>query len=1277
MNTRRCVFVLLLCTSFLCHAEDDKTLFLISNSHLDTQWNWNVETTISQYVRNTLVDNMALMDKYPDFRFNYEGAIKYMWMKEYYPEEFERLKQYVQGGQWHVSGMSIDASDVMMSSAESILHSMLYANRFYQKEFGVRGGYDVMLPDCFGFSYALPSLMRHAGQKGFHTAKLAWGSSAYGTLPHFGVWQGVDGSKVYAVYKPGAYDTHEDWNKDLTDDAGILSKIGTNIQESGIPACVKYVGPRGDRGGALQDSAEGEGENTPYWLTCNATKQDGAVRVRLATPDEFFQYMEEHDRGQYKVWDGELPMRTHGVGAYTSWGILKRWNRRNELLADAAEKASSLAAWLGTKDYPSDRLRDAWVRTLWQQHHDGITGTSILSANEYSCNEFYIANRTFAQELSTSAGAAIQLMDTETEGTPVVVYNPLSHERTDIVEGSLYVKRYQDAVRVLDPDGNEVLSQVTGYDYATRRLHFIFAATVPSLGYAVYEARVGERSELPSELATEESGGIRKMSNGRYRVTINANGDISNLYDIKGNHTIINSPVRQQLIYDHEDTWPAWEVSYTDVCRTPSSYVSKNVETELVEDGPLRKSLKVTRRQEGSTFVQYIRMNAVNDRVECVNEVDWHTYERMLKVNFPFSTLLRNASATYDISLGTIRRGIRSGDEYEVCGHQWADQSTTSNRFGISILSDCKYGWDKPSDTSLRLTLLRTPSCGGYIHQANMDFGPNKFTYALLPHGGGWSEQTQMQAGQLNQPLVAFISPRHGGTLGRRLPFARLSTDKVAVKALKKAEDTDELIVRIYEWTGEDQQDVRLSFPAAVLSAREVSGIETPLPDSGGDDEVTVADSSIVFSIGRYQPKTFAVRLQQPEVVSTQAAAGHALSLAYNIDVMCYDTNRGNAISTYTYAYPAELIPDTLHADGVGFVMGPRKDGARNVLRLSGEQKVTLQGRQPGEDRLYLLMASPTQGGAKVTITAAGEGTVIDVPYFSGRAAQPPSPTTLTENYRKENIVFASSHAHKVSGGTDQAMQMLYIYKYSVLLPEDADEVTLTSSDRKTFLFAMTLSSDKADDVVPFAPLTTEIETLPKSMNGDEADDRLVPRTVTASHQNGTAEAGSKASDEDPTTKWCVLGAQSQTPYLEYLMRDTVVVTRWMVLGAARESGDYVAKSFRLQYQADDGTWVDADAVDGNQVNKVERILPQPITATRVRLQMIQGEQGGYTTRIYEFAVYGHLKDDDPLGICPEGTDTPPRRGTEDCYDLTGRRMNAPGKEGVYIRNGKKVSGRP
>lgn len=1259
----------LLASVFSASAQaDKKTLFLISNTHLDTQWNWDVKTTINEYVKNTLNQNMALMDKYPNFRLNYEGAIKYMWMKEYYPTEYAKMKQYVSSGQWHVSGMSLDATDVMMSSAESILHSMLYANKFYQSEFGVRGGYDIMLPDCFGFSYALPSLARHAGIRGFHTAKLGWGSAAYDGLPPFGIWQGVDGSQIYAVYKPGAYDSHEDFNKDLTSDSETLKKAQENYTNYGVAAHFRYVGPRGDRGGGLRDESATSGENTPYWLNYNAGKKDGQVDVRLATPDEFFDYLDTYRNSKYKVWNSELPMKTHGVGSYTSWSLLKRWNRRNELIADAAEKASSLSFWLGVSPYPAEALREAWIRTIWQQHHDGITGTSILKANDYSTNEYYLANRTFARQLANAVGTASQLLDTQVSGTPLVVYNPLSHQRTDIVEGSLPCSQKPYNIKVVGPDGEEALAQITSYDEQSQSVSFIFAATVPSLGYSVYDVRLGEKSTLSSSLSADE--GARKLSNGRYSVTINANGDIQKLYDEKNTRNLINTAVRQQLIYDHEDTWPAWEISYTDVCRTPSAYVGGEAEITLVEDGPLRKSFRILRHTAGSTFLQYVRMTALSNRIDCVNEVDWQTPERMLKVSFPFT--FSTTKDTYDISLGTIQRAVRTSNEYEVCGHQWADHSLTS--YGVSILNDCKYGWDKPDAKSLRLTLLHTPSCKNYNHQANMDLGPNHFTYSLFPHDGKWSQETQQEAAHLNQPLMAFVAPKHPGTLGRSFAFALLNTDKVSIKALKKAEETDELIVRVYEWTGADQKDVSLHFPAEILSAREVNALEEEIAPA------TFSADSLVFSIGHYQPKTFALRLSSPNNVTEEQASAPSstpITLTCNIDAMSYDKAKGNANSTYlTYAYPAELIPDTMLVDGISFVMGNRADSKYNAMRLTTSSTITLPSPANGAEKLYLLMATSTEAGSKVTLTAGEEETVVAVPYLSGKVGEPLSCTNLSSSYRKENVAFASSHGHKIADKTNETMALMYMYKYCISLPEGTTEVKLSTSDRKTLVFAASLSDSHADDVVAFTPLTTEVEYKELHPESEE-DNRLIPKTVTASHQNGTNEAGKFANDKNTTTKWCVTKSQSSTPYLQYLFASPVRVDRWMVLCAACESGNYVAEAFKLQYKAEDGTWVDADNVSSNQANKVVRDLAEPVTATYFRLQMVHGEQGAddYTTRIYEFALYGMTAEDYETDILPSEAS---RSVLEDSsvYDLQGRKVDAHTTSfprGIYIHNGMKV----
>jgi len=1203
---------ILLLPALSCYGQaDKKTLFFISNTHLDTQWNWDVKTTIGEYIPRTLTQNMALMDKYPAFNLNYEGAIKYMWMKEYYPAEYEQMKEYIARGQWHVSGMSLDATDVMMSSAESILHSMLYANKFYMNEFGVRGGYDIMLPDCFGFSYALPSLARHTGIKGFHTAKLGWGSAAYDQLGDFGVWQGVDGSQIYAIYKPGAYDNHEDYNKDLTSDASILNEINSNYSKYGVAAEIRYVGPRGDRGGALQDNASSDGENTPYWLNYNAQKTNGKISVVLASPDEVFNYLDKYRNDKYQVWNDELPMRTHGVGAYTSRAELKMWNRRNELLADAAEKASSLAYWLGVNDYPTEALRDAWIKTIWQQHHDGITGTSIPRAYEYSENDYYLANKEFGKMLLTAVGATAQYLDTNTEGLPIVVYNPLSHDRTDVVEGSLVLGKKPEGLRVFDKNGEEVLSQINAYDEATGKVDFIFAATVPSLGYAVYDVRLGEASALTSTLTVDEDAKL--IQNGSYSFKLNRNGDVYQLKDIQNGRSLM-STTQQQLIYDHEDTWPAWEISYTDVCRSPSGTVNENVEVTLVEDGPLRKSFRVQRTKEGSSFVQYVRMSALSNRIDLVNEVDWQSRERMLKVNFPF--VMANSKTTYDISLGTITRGVRTSEHYEMQGHQWADHSAQDGSYGISILNDSKYGWDKPTNNSLRLTLLHTPSCGNYQHHAEQDLGPNNFTYSIFPHEGDWTRETQREAAHLNQPLVAFVATKHEGALGRDLAFVSHNTDGISVKALKKAEETDELIVRVYEWSGKDHDDVQITFPTDIQSVREVNALEEDVVDGDG---VSVSGKTFSFSIGHYQPKTFAVRLQK-NALETTTDNSTAVALDYNIDMMSDDAARGNASTMYTYAYPAEQIKDLVQVDGVSFTMGPRDLGKNNAVRVSTPQTITFT-RQPGQDKLYLLMASGNQTGTEATVTAGGESSTFSVPYLSGYAGQAASSFNLGATYRTDNIALTTTHAHGVSAKSNETYRYMYMYKYVVPLPEGVNEVTITASDRKLLLFAASLSDTKKDDVTALTPITTTIDY--KEL-GDMAacGQRLVPSSVKYSHQNGTNEGAAKANDLDANTKWCVVGDKSKTPYLEYDFADEVEICQWMVLHAGIESSDYITKAFKLQYYTADGNWQDVDVVNDNTANKTLRGI-EPVRTTRVRLQIEQGEQNGSTTRIYEFAVYG------------------------------------------------------
>lgn len=1183
---------------------DQKTLFFISNSHLDTQWNWDVKTTINEYIRNTMEQNFTRLDKYPNLTFNFEGAIRYMWMKEYYPEQYAKLKTYVQNGRWHISGCAVDANDVMVSSAESIMRNWLYANQFFKKEFGVRGGYDVMLPDCFGFSYALPSLAKHCGFKGFHTAKLAWGSAEYDQLPPFGIWQGVDGSQIYAVYKPGAYDNHEQYNKNMANDSEMAAITANNYNKYGVAAEIRYVGPRSDRGGALQDNASSSGENTPYWLNLSA-QTNGAVKVRIATPDEIFDYLDKNKNQKYHVKDGELPMRTHGVGSYTSRTMLKLWNRRNELLADATEKSASLAQWLGVQAYPQTAINDAWVRNLWQAHHDGITGTSIPNAYLYSMNDYVLVNKTLANLLKTTTGNIVRAMDTQTEGMPVVVYNPLSFQRTDIVEARLTMPAKPEGLRVFDKDGKEVLSQISSYDDTTGEVVFLFAATVPSLGYAVYDVRFGEASQLTSSL--EMNRRSRQLSNGNYRLTLSETGDPSLLIDLANNRQVLNAS-QLQMIYDHEDTWPSWEISYTDILRTPTA-VNENVSITKAEDGPLRKSFKVVKEKDGSQFVQYIRMNALDNRIDIVSEVDWQSHERMLKANFQMA--FSNPKATYDISLGTIERGNRTADCYEVQGHQWADMSTIDGSYGLSILNDCKYGWDKPTDSSLRLTLIHTPSTGNsYTYQADQDLGVNLFTYSLFPHQGKWSELTQKAASQLNQPLVAVAAPKHEGALGKEVEFLSVSTDQVAVKAVKKAEETNELIVRVYEWAGQQHDKVTLTFPKRVLSAREVNGLEETIGSA------TTSNNTLTFSISKYQPKTFAVKLA-PVTTHTDKQTDVAVSLPYNVDMMSFDSKKNDALPNAPYAYPAELVPDVVTADGISFVMGNRSDGQKNAVRCS-RQTIDL----PAAGRkLYLLAASTEPTGTVGEFVVGDQTYQFEVPYYGGTLGQLDSPYNGGTHYRKQDVALTTTHSHHISGNSDEQYRFLYIYRFAITLPEGASQLKLPSNS-SLMVYAATVSDTQADDIQPLTKLQTNIDYQELgSLSDDGCGEWIKPSKIYANRQNNANESAKMAADRDELTKWCVTASQSQTPYLEYRFSEPHEICQWMVLNAGSESDDFVTRACKLQ-RYDNGKWIDVDVISGNRDNKIVRGVT-PFTTDRVRLQMIQGEQSGYTTRIYEFGVYG------------------------------------------------------
>ena len=912
----------------------DARLYVVGTAHLDTQWRWTIRETIDEYIPATLRDNFALFDKYPGYVFSFEGAFRYMLMKEYYPSEYERLKDEVARGRWRVAGSWVDAVDTNMPSPESLFRHALYGNGYFQREFGVRSR-DIFLPDCFGFGYALPSIAAHSGILGFSTQKLTWGS-AFGVPFDIGMWTGVDGSQVVAAINPGDYVGRI--RGDLSADSTVIAATARQGAASGLYAAMKYFGT-GDIGGAPTDSSV-------LWLE-KSLQGSGPVQVRSVAADQLARDvmtgLTPAERARLPHYRGELLMTRHGAGCYTSQAAMKRFNRKNERLANAAERASVVAHWLGGAPYPREKLERAWTRFLWHQFHDDLTGTSIPEAYVYSWNDEAISQNEFAAIVSDAVGAVARGLDTRAEGIPIVVYNPLAIERTDPVEVAVELEPTPVAVRVFGPDG-EVPAQLQP---APEGVRVLFLATLPPVGFAVYDVRPAEQ---PGPIVADLAVSAAAIENARYRVEIDGDGDIASIYDKSVGREILAGPLHVQLLDDSPRRWSAWEIDYDDLMAPPRGVLAAPARVRVLEQGPARGAIEIVRGSGGSTFRQVVRLAAGSDRIEIVNDIDWASPATLAKAAFPLAVAAD--SATYDLGLGTIRRGTNTEKLYEVPAQQWADLTAADGSWGVAILNDCRYGWDKPDDHTLRLTLVRTPEINpGWKwldDQRSMDFGRHAVTYAVCAHAGDWRAQVPQQADRLNEPLLAFRTAAHAGELERPFTLLRTTHPAVAVRAVKLAEESEEIVVRLQETSGVEAIGVRVEFARPVTSARELNAAEEPLGPA------SVQDGALVTSMRGYQPRTFAVRLASARV-RLRPPAAKPVRLPYDLAATATAGVAPSTTFDATGSIPEDLFPDKLVCEGIPFQMGPRAAGRANAVACSG-QTIRLPGGK--FDRLYLVAAS-------------------------------------------------------------------------------------------------------------------------------------------------------------------------------------------------------------------------------------------------------------------------------------------------------------------------------
>lgn len=1195
--------------TFFVHGEEPMpeakpTVYMVSTAHLDTQWNWDIQSTVREYVWNTLNQNLYLLEKYPEYVFNFEGGVKYSWMKEYFPREYGLLKKYIADGRWHLTGSSWDATDAIVPSVESALRNILLAQTFYREEFGTEST-DIFLPDCFGFGWTLPTVAAHCGLIGFSSQKLQWRVNPfYGDRRYpftVGLWQGIDGSRIMMAHGY-PYTTH--WqDEDLTQNTTVAARVN----DSPLRVGMHYYGT-GDIGGSPTiGSVE---------AVVGATVNDGPVKVLSVTSDSLYKHFMPYDsHPELPVFDGELTMDVHGTGCYTSQAAMKLYNRRNEMLGDAAERASVAAELLGQVEYPTQTLTDAWRRFIFHQFHDDLTGTSIPRAYEFSWNDELISLKHFASVLENASAGVAEMLDTRTNGIPVVLYNALAHEVTDVVEIDIPAK-YRPAKAIVKGAKKEPLkSQVIGYQNGKARI--LVEATVPPCGYAVIDVSLsGKSNATPSAAANE-------LTNSRYKLTFNDAGDITSLVDIDANREYVadGKAIRLAMFEQNESfSWPAWEVVKETVDREPVSIVD-DCEITSVENGPLRHTLRIRKRYGDSEFVQYVRLyeGHLADRIDFYNEIDWATTNALLKAEFPLS--VANEEATYDLGLGSIRRGNNVPTAYEVYAQRWADLTDRSDEYGLTIMNDCKYGWDKPADNIIRLTLLHTPKTrSGYSYQNRQDFGHHTFTYSLLPHNGNLNQaQTDRRADQLNQSLKAFVTEKHPGKLGRTFSLAVTDNPHIAVKAIKKAECSDEYVVRIYETSGKDSRTGTISFPFAITGAVRADGTEKTI------GEAVFNGNTLDVEVGKNGIATYKLTFDKPDM--SERAEYYPVPLAY--DKKCYSWNGFESDGDFSegYTYAGELIPSYLKAGNVPFTLETK-------ARFNGKKCVgdTISFPKGEYNRLYILAACASEtSGCRDDVKVGKYSATLTVPSYTGFVGQW-GHTGHTEGYLYDDeIAFVGTHRHSPAG--DEPYEFTYMFRYCIDIPSDVSYIVLPDNPNLV-IFAATLAEEDFSDFKVASQLFPTGNKQSQSPAYSIADSARNHDSESASLVNASNLIGWSGyvnerehprfmHDGDTYTKWC--DVSGMPAYVDYDLGAITPVSDWQLLFAGIENQGYIASTCMLQVRnSKDEEWRTVDRLLSNRRNRVTRRLNTPVEARYVRLLVVQPEQSadGPATRIYEFAVH-------------------------------------------------------
>lgn len=734
----------------ICTEEGKPIVDCIAHTHIDIEWLWARAQT-REKIQRSFTNALALMKKYPEYKFMLSQPELYRYLKEEAPEKYEELKQLVKEGRWEPEGAMYVEADCNLISGESLVRQIYQGKRFFKDEFGVDNKI-LFLPDVFGYSAAIPQILKKSGIRHFVTSKISWNETNTMPVDCF-MWEGLDGTEIFTNfitaqnYKGIDPDRYTTYVGHLTP-SEIKGTWNKFIEKQYSHRALSTYGFGDGGGGPTKEMLENQRRMAKGIPGMPVTKLPTLIEHLDKKREEFDESCKKLKRTP--KWVGELYLELHR-GTYTSMAKNKRGNRKSEQALGKAEGLSYIGLMLGS-EYDAKGLYNNWNRVLHNQFHDIIPGSSIKDVYDGTDVDYKEIAEYTDGVINEKIGVIAKNITTD---GGLLVYNPSGFERSGIATVGGKTVELTEAI--------------------------------PAFGWKVVNKFNDECRVAVNGLTAE---------NKFYKMTLDNAGRIAELFDKSANRQVLKSGEygnEFQAFEDFPRLYDNWEI--TDYYKQKKWVLDDEAQITPVTDGS-RAGFRVVKKYLDSEIIQNIWLYSDTDRIDFDTDIDWHERNQVLKVAFPVD--VHANTATYETQFGHIERpthGNTSWDQakFEVCAHKWV--TVAENGYGVGLLNDCKYGFNTEGST-MKLTVLK---CSQYPNE-EADQGAHKLTYSIMAYEGDFREAGVInEAYALNQPFTVAQVCANKGALADEFSLVSCDRANVIVETVKKAEDDDGMIVRMYD----------------------------------------------------------------------------------------------------------------------------------------------------------------------------------------------------------------------------------------------------------------------------------------------------------------------------------------------------------------------------------------------------------------------------------------------------------------------------------------------